>query len=446
MKAKRYLLLFMLCLLFTIGSLAKNSVAPMTAGYVFLKLNETDVTAAIKLTNWGDTQVNNITYNLYYMENGLNEGPLTMTFDTPLADGEVREVQIPIKPGEKLGKADVLFNITEVNGRCNEASVGYTYITCCTVNKMPFKRVLVEDYTAMWCWNCPKGMVATDALVRMFPDDVVAVSIHKADDISKVVSYSVYEGLMKMYATALPSVWIARDTKAAGCDATSVYQIEKSRVTYMNIDVKAQWDETGDNIRVTTEVEPCMTPEEGNTYAVGYVLTASGLTNSEWFQESSYSEYSSSDYDDAPEEMRFYADAANYLEGYSMVKGVVYNHVAIESKGMLNGLENSLTGDFDANETKIHTTTFDDISRYSVIDDRSKIEVVAVLFNTKTNKIENAARCYIGDGNDSPTEVKQINGQDNTGSTQIFDMQGRKVSGKPMPGLYIVNGRKVVIK
>lgn len=45
----------------------------------------------------------------------------------------------------------------------------------------------------------------------------------------------------------------------------------------MNIDVEAYWDETGNNINVTTKVEPCMTPDAGNTYAIGYVLTASGL-------------------------------------------------------------------------------------------------------------------------------------------------------------------------
>ena len=115
----------------------------------------------------------------------------------------------------ELGKEDVLLNITQVNGTYNEASVSYTYITRCTVNKMPVKRVLVEDYAAMWCWHCPVGLVATDALARRFPDDVVAVSVHKTDDISKVVSPTVYEGLIDRYAATLPAVWIARDNKAA---------------------------------------------------------------------------------------------------------------------------------------------------------------------------------------------------------------------------------------
>ena len=37
------------------------------------------------------------------------------------------------------------------------------------------KAALVEDYAGMWCWHCPIGLVATDAIARMYPDDVKIV-------------------------------------------------------------------------------------------------------------------------------------------------------------------------------------------------------------------------------------------------------------------------------
>ena len=174
-----------------IGCWAKNSVAPMTPGNVFLKMGDKETVVPLKLTNWGDTEVGSISYTFYYTDKQVSEGPFVLNFDQPLKDGETREVKIPIKPGQKLGKEELLFNITQVNGQYNEASAGYTYLTCCTVNKMPHKRVLVEDYAGMWCWHCPIGLVATDAIARMYPDDVVAVSVHKTDDISKVVSLGI---------------------------------------------------------------------------------------------------------------------------------------------------------------------------------------------------------------------------------------------------------------
>lgn len=340
-----------------IGCWAKNSVAPMTPGNVFLKMGDKETVVPLKLTNWGDTEVTSISYTFYYTDKQVSEGPFVLHLDQPLKDGETREVKIPIKPGQKLGKEEVLFNITQVNGQYNEASAGYAYLTCCTVNKMPHKRVLVEDYAGMWCWHCPIGLVATDAIARMYPDDVVAVSVHKTDDISKVVSRWVYEGLIDRYAVTVPAVWVARDNKAAGFDIT---------------------------------------------------------------------------------------DAANYVEGWSQVKGMVYNHVAIESQGMDNGLEDSKMTDFRADEVKTHSTTFEGVNKYSVIRDRSKIEIAAVLFNTKTGKIENAARCSVR--NHGTTGIRPNLVQEQKKPEGIYDMQGRKVNGKPKPGIYIVNGKKTVIR
>lgn len=340
-----------------IGCWAKNSVAPMTPGNVFLKMGDKETVVPLKLTNWGDTEVTSISYTFYYTDKQVSEGPFVLNFYQPLKDGETREVKIPIKPGQKLGKEELLFNITQVNGQYNEASAGYAYLTCCTVNKMPHKRVLVEDYAGMWCWHCPIGLVATDAIARMYPDDVVAVSVHKTDDISKVVSRWVYEGLIDRYAVTVPAVWVARDNKAAGFDIT---------------------------------------------------------------------------------------DAANYVEGWSQVKGMVYNHVAIESQGMDNGLEDSKMTDFRADEVKTHSTTFEGVNQYSVIRDRSKIEIAAVLFNTKTGKIENAAHCSVR--NHGTTGIRPNLVQEQKKQEGIYDMQGRKVNGKPTPGIYIVNGKKTVIR
>ena len=329
----------------------------MTPGNVFLKMGDKETVVPLKLTNWGDTEVTSISYTFYCTDKQVSEGPFVLNFDQPLKDGETREVKIPIKPGQKLGKEELLFNITQVNGQYNEASAGYAYLTCCTVNKMPHKRVLVEDYAGMRCWHCPIGLVATDAIARMYPDDVVAVSVHKTDDISKVVSRWVYEGLIDRYAVTVPAVWVARDNKAAGFDIT---------------------------------------------------------------------------------------DAANYVEGWSQVKGMVYNHVAIESQGMDNGLEDSKMTDFRADEVKTHSTTFEGVNQYSVIRDRSKIEIAAVLFNTKTGKIENAARCSVR--NHGTTGIRPNLVQEQKKTEGIYDMQGRKVNGKPTPGIYIVNGKKTVIR
>lgn len=393
MKLKKHLLLSALFLLTSLGAWGKNIVAPMTAGNLFLKISDTQSTAPIKLTNYGDGEVTSITYTLYYMDSKQTEGPLTLSLAQPLNEGNTCTVHIPIKPGTTLGKEDIIFNVTQVNNQNNEASVGYTYITRWTVNKVPYKRVLIEDYTDMSCQWCPVGMVATDALVREFPNDVVAVQIHKADELTSLSAYQ--DGMTSLFARSLPSVWCARTSKISGYDGTSMYESEKNKSTYMNIDVDASWDEAQNNISVTTEVEACIPPEANTTYAVGYVLTASGLKDDNWLQQANYSEYMSDNYKDAPPEMDFYRNPSNYVYDNWYVKGATYNHVAIESQGIKSGIVNSLPGEFKVNEAKTHSTTFNDISRHKAIQDRDQLEVVVILFNTLTNSIENAARCRI---------------------------------------------------
>ena len=393
MRQTRLLLLLTLCLLSIFGGWAQNNVAPMTAGKVFVKLGDTEATAPIKLINWGKNDVKSIAYTLCYMDTKECDGPITLNFDTPLADGETRLVNIPIKAGNTYGMVDVTFHITSVNDDYNGNSSPLTYITRCTVNKLPHKRVLLEDYTALWCQWCPIGMVATEALVREYPDDAVAIAIHKGDKLASATAYQ--NGMLADYAPTLPSLWCARKSKIAGYDGTSMFENEKSEVTYMNIDVEACWDETGNNINVTTKVEPCMTPDAGNTYAIGYVLTASGLKNDKWLQQANYSDYMSDNYKDAPSEMDFFRDPSNYVGDNYYVKGYTFNHVAIESQGIRYGIANSLTGDFVPNEIKTHATTFNNINQYNLIQDRNKLEVVAILFDTKNDRIENVAKCHI---------------------------------------------------
>ena len=107
---------------------------------------------------------------------------------------------------------------------------------------------------------------------------------------------------------------------------------------------------------------------------------------------------------------------------------------------------NSLTGEYNANEVKRHTTTFDNISRYSVIIDRSQIEIVAVLFNTQTGRIENAACCHVCKGGNGPSGIEQPTELTKPKRTGIYDMQGCKVTGKLLPGMYIVDCKKMMVK
>ena len=56
-------------------------------------------------------------------------------------------------------------------------------------------------------------------------------------------------------------------------------------------------------------------------------------------------------------------------------------------------------------------------------------------------------RLYFYGGNDTLTGIKSVEEvQQKTAGNTIYDLSGRKINGRPKAGIYIINGRKVVIK
>lgn len=49
------------------------------------------------------------------------------------------------------------------------------------VNFIPAHRILLEEGTGMWCGYCPLGMLATEHLNELYPDTVIAVTVHHDD-------------------------------------------------------------------------------------------------------------------------------------------------------------------------------------------------------------------------------------------------------------------------
>ncbi len=426
MKRKHLLLCLTLLLSFitawNIGAkAATNSLAPMTAGAVFVSPQSDGVTARVKIINWGSEKVSYFTYTLYYMDTQVTEGPFTVDLDTPLESYDTGEFAAWLKPGSELGQTDVILSINEVNGAYNEASVGYTYITRYTIEKTPEKRVVVEDYTGLWCQYCPRGIAIMESLQRMHPDDFIGIAVHCGDALD-TQSYSTMEST---WGSSKPSLWVNRKEKINEYVGEDQFEIEKSNTTTMRIDVSAKWDDDQNNISVSTEVEPCIAIAEGTEYAVGYVLTADGLRNSSWGQVNNYSEWQS--YENAPEELD------KFKEPVDPVYGLDYNHVAIASKGVEYGIDGSLPSTMPVGETVVHNVTFDNVSQHSLIQDKSKLSVCALLINKSTGKIENAAKCAIKSSSTGITSV----GRNASEAVAYYSADGSRLDA-PKRGLNII--------
>lgn len=387
------------------------------------------VNVPIRLMNWGTNPVSQITYTLYDYETQETSEPINMDFDTPFAD--MLDVEIPIKPGKSIGESDVMLNITLVDGQYNSATIPYTIITRCTVLQAPKKRVVFEDVTGLWCKYCPRGIAIMEYMERIHPDDFIGISIH--DDAMRTNAYT---ELMSKW-TGRPYITYNRYERVNSYTGEGEYNMAMNQTASFDINVKANFDKSGNNIIVSTDVLPCLPTDENDKYEVAYVLTADGLKNDKWVQNVAAGEWDG--IEGLPEEY------APFLGGVSQVSGLTFNQVAIASKGVEYGVEGSLTAPYTVGEMQNPTVTFENISQHNLIQDRSKLNVCALIIcstidpNTKAvtkTVIDNAAKCRVGNDN-SGTGIKELTDSADSAITGYYSLDGRRLNA-PAKGVTIV--------
>lgn len=398
------------------------------------------VNVPIRLMNWGTNPVSQITYTLYDYESNETSEPINMDFETPFSS--MLDVNIPIKPGKTIGESDVMLNITLVDGQYNSATIPYTIITRSTVLQAPKKRVVFEDVTGLWCQYCPRGIALMEYLERIHPDDFIGISIH--DDAMRTNAYT---ELMSKW-TGRPYITFNRYDKVNTYTGEGEYNMAMNQTASFDINVKANFDESGNNIIVSTDVLPCLPTDENDKYEVAYVLTADGLKNDSWVQAVAAGEWDG--IEGLPEEY------APFLGGVSEVRGLTFNQVAIASKGVEYGVEGSLTAPYTVGEMQNPTVTFENISQHNLIQDRSKLNVCALIIcstidpNTKAvtkTVIDNAAKCRVGNDN-SGTGIKDLTDSADSAITGYYSLDGRRLNA-PAKGVTIVryaNGKTIKIQ
>lgn len=399
------------------------------------------VNVPIRLMNWGTNPVSQITYTLYDYESNETSEPINMDFETPFSS--MLDVNIPIKPGKTIGESDVMLNITLVDGQYNSATIPYTIITRSTVLQAPKKRVVFEDVTGLWCQYCPRGIALMEYMERIHPDNFIGISIH--DD--KQMVTNAYTELMSKW-TGRPYITYNRYDKVNSYTGEGEYYMAMNQTASFDINVKANFDESGNNIIVSTDVLPCLPTAENDKYEVAYVLTADGLKNDKWVQNVAAGEWDG--IEGLPEEY------APFLGGVSQVSGLTFNQVAIASKGVEYGVEGSLTAPYTVGEMQNPTVTFENISQHNLIQDRSKLNVCALIIcstidpNTKAvtkTVIDNAAKCRVGNDN-SETGIKELTDSADSAITGYYSLDGRRLNA-PAKGVTIVryaNGKTIKIQ
>lgn len=410
--------------------------------------------ATLTLVQNGSSMVNSIDYT-YEVAGLTGEGHYDFTESIPAQYSKKQDITLPVPAVAEVGGYPLTYTITRVNGVDN---VNAAASATATLNVMPFvpvHRPLLEEYTGMWCGYCPRGFVGLELMNEKYPDLFVGVSYHNGD-ILEIMSSTEFPSDVPGF----PDAWLDRvhetdayhgdDYSGYGFALDDVYLARSAEIAPASVDVTAEWaDDAQQTINVTGTVT-FIKDVTGVDYRLAYILVADGLhgEGEKWGQSNYFSgntDYAESEGMDV------------FVNGGSTVYGLYYNDVAVLTSD-IKGIAGSLPSDFKTAAPETCTYQFNvadavNTSGENIIQDKSKLRVVAVLVDAATGEVLNSNKCNVG-GQGGTGIAATLGQKGEIESVEYFDASGRRVS-SPSNGLYIksvkysdgsVRTSKVVLK
>lgn len=370
--------------------------------------------------------------------------------------GNTFDVPVTVSVPAANGKHAFTVQITKVNGQANgEADMARGNGTLIALDHSTKHRALVEEFTGTWCIWCPRGILGMTNLARDFGDDFIGICAHYNDPMA-LPAYS------NITPDGLPKSIIDRQVECdpyGGTGTTTVYGIDKdyakaaSRLAEADLSLTAQWTSEQRTAIAYQSTSTFAYDATDGTYAVAYVLTADGLTGTGtgWMQRNAYAGQRN-----YPADFDFWCKADEYVDG------MAYNHVAVATVGLQDGVGGSISPTLVSGQAQTHAGTLD-IASNSLVQDKDRLQLIAILLNTSTGQVVNAAKASI-----LPAEADAIanvyesdNGPhwDRTGTALgpqtsssassdlfVYTISGQRVVQPTHPGVYIIDNKKVLVK
>ena len=419
MQKKSTLRLFIAFSLALLQTNAYAQVAKAPAQEAYVEINSKGVNVPISLANLG-SGVQSIEYTLTSCGKVIETKTVSLKGENMTRGGN-STLNVVVPPYGDTTVDEVAFNITKVNGQPTNMKEPYTTIERKTLSQTATRKVVVEDYTAMWCGWCPRGLAMLGYLTRQYPNDFIGIAIHGSKDPLMCSSYSSLISSLPGY----PHITFNRSIVSDDYSGYNTFRSERSQGAEMDVKVSAMWDKQKRNIAVTTKTTFRTKPYR-NTFALAYVLTADGLKNSSYYQKNYFA--GNSQYKGYTKELDYFVNSPGTIRNFT------FDHTAIAANGITNGMQGSI-GQIVVDKPQTHETSFDNISQYSAIQDKSKLHVIVLVINTSTGKIVNADQCSISDY--VVTGIESASTATNVVEVARYNISGARID-QPVKGVNIV--------
>lgn len=417
-------------------------VVPSPMGKIYL---DTDKSRTINVTcqNKGTEPVKSVTYEMTIDD--VQQGAISYTLPTPVSRiGGTFELPVTLTGSRQTGIRQAVIDITHINGQPNQAPEHTASGTLITSSPAQSHNVVVEEFTGTWCGWCTRGIVGLDMLNRQFGDRVITIAAHSGDPMESE-DYGFILGLTTSYPSCvinrgalIDPYWGSSESRKPFGIADDIEQ-EFANPVIASIEAESAWADaamTTIRTKTSTTFGVDVSQSSASLYQLGFILVADGLKGkgSEWAQENIYSAMGSGDANLLPIESK-----------PGKITDMEYNHVGIGAWGAQKGIEGSLAATIVKGNPQRYTHTCN-VAGNALIQDKSRLTMVALILDAQTGTILNAAKCKVADYD--PTGISDmLNDNGEMRNDKWYTLDGRKLDAKPTKkGVYIMNGGKVVIK
>ncbi|MBQ9285244.1 MAG: hypothetical protein IJ209_03035 [Bacteroidaceae bacterium] len=319
------------------------------------------------------------------------------------------------------------------------------------------RRSVVEEYTGTWCGNCTSGMAAMELMEQSFGDRFIGIAVHTGS--GEPMNNSAYSqaGLVPESvprSTVDRGEYVNSYRGSSGAARAGIVDDVAAALAVpaeAGVDISAKWNEA-EQKRIACTVETTFGFDASSApYAIAIVITEDGLhgTGSAWMQENYYShEYSGTRELTGPE-MDVYWEAPRKIEG------LIYNHVAVASLGVKRGQAGSVKAPIVKGQAQTYEASVAVVGN-TIIQDKNNLTAIAMLINTETGRVVNAAKTRVlpfgADGVESLSLTSESLNKEEDGA--VYDLIGRRLgngellikNGELRRGVYIRGGKKYIIR
>lgn len=412
----------------------EGSFGPVSVCVKDIPVHRTDINKASELTftvaNYGTEPVRDLEVK-YTVGDISKTQTLTPTSEIPAQLNMEGTVVMPLEALTVQGTQLVSIEILKVNGIDNpnpkRIGEGRVKVIPYHPKKVPF----TEEYGGSWCAWCVRGMAGIERMHKLYGEEFVAVSYHTRDPMATISDLD-----FPNKPDGYPAAFLDRQIKVdpyeglgnSGFHYHEVWEAQGQEYTPASLGVTAQWvdNEIKADATLTFVEEP-----EGDEYIMSYMLAEDGMTDpmidgkvsASWSQKNAYAGQNASQFEE---------ELAAYCSKPGVIPNFVYDDVLLQSPHPW-GLQGSLDG---VTVFKPFTTSytfeniFDNNGRKTIVQDSSKLFVVALLLDRKTRRVLNCARADVP----APAAVDSVSAD--VVATRWYDASGTALSA-PAAGLML---------